>query len=142
MTIPANDDQLFSPTVTDYLGRTTEVQWGKIDKGYSHYFSTPSLAALLSDMENQVGVKEQPTINTQRKTLGEWIGNVTLADLTKRVTALNSKYLALAAVDPVGAWAFSIAVQKRSGDLTFLGVYLYGLGTADGLYDQDANPAS
>lgn len=142
MTTPTNDNQLFSPTLTTYLGRTTETQWDKIDMAYSHYFSTPSLDALLTDMQQQVSVAMLPYIVTTRLTLGEWIGGVTYSDFTQRVTALNDKYLSLLAANPVDAWRFSTAVQKRSGDLTFLGVYLYGLGATDGLYDEDANSSS
>lgn len=135
-------DQLFDDNLLEYITRTTDKQWNAMDLQYQHYFSTPSLDGALSDLEAQWGATTptQPVRDTTQMTLKAWIGDVTLASLQQRIARMNTQYQQLRAssraTDAISAWTFTLAVRNRCNDLAFLGVYLYGFGIADGLYDQ------
>lgn len=140
----SDSDNLFSQSLLRSIELTGDAQWEKLRKDKTHYFATPSLDALLTDMENQVGVHPptSPVINTHEDELGNWIGSVTLADLKRRIAALVSRHGELANSnepnDACAAWSLNVAVSKRSNDLIYLGVRLYGVGVTDGLYRPDA----
>jgi hypothetical protein len=134
-------NRLFDKTLLDYINVTTESQWSQIDLTQARYFSTASLDAALKELEDQMGRKTPlyVTHDTHRCALGDWVGEVTLAELQRRMNALETQYEALAASDP--SWAIVRHQFARSNDLTYLGVYLYGLGIADGLYVEKSNSA-
>ncbi len=136
----SESDGLFTDSLLSYIRTTTDTQWEKIDRNKTHYFSTSSLDALLTDMEAQIGVHPplSPQLVTHVSSLGSWIGDVTLAQLKSRVEALESEHTRLATstspTNIMNAWSLGVSIQQRSNDLTYLGVYLYGIGVSDGLY--------
>ena len=132
----SESDGLFTETLLSYVRTTTDANWEKIDRNKTHYFSTASLDALLTDMEAQIGVHPpmQPRLVTHVSTLGDWIGDVTLAQLKSRVEALVSEHTRLltSATHPnvMNAWSLGVSLQQRSNDLIYLGVYLFGIGVS------------
>lgn len=140
----SDSNTLFTEQLLRTLAVVSDAQWGKLHLDKTHYFATPSLDALLTDMENQVGVHPpvSPVINTHEDTLGNWIGSVTLADVKRRVQALIDRHQQLVDSsepnDACAAWALQVAITQRHNDLIYLGVRLYGVGVTDGLYRPDA----
>lgn len=131
-------NELFTETLLGYINKTTARQWSAVEATRHHHFSTPSLDAALTEIEDQLGrtVAKQYPHTTHVAALGEWIGDVTLAQLQKRVNDLVTRFANLALTDP--SWVHVKHAAGSSNDLTFLGVYLYGLGIADGLYDEES----
>ena len=135
-------DQLFPDTLLDYVNKTTEAQWSRIDPTYKHYFASASLDAALSELEQQLQSKilVKADHTTHQATVKDWIGDVTLAALQKRIANIVTELNNLGADNPSASYVMYIA-PRSSGDLTFLGVYLYGLGIPDGLYDEKSGSA-
>ena len=134
-------NELFTETLLDYINKTTARQWSAIDATRHHHFSTPSLEMALHEIEDQLGrVTPKPYPHTTHiAALGDWIGDITLEQLQQRMNTLVTRYAALPVTDP--SWVYVKRVVGSSNDITFLGVYLYGLGIADGLYDEKSSSA-
>lgn len=133
-------DQLFPDTLLDYINKTTDTQWSRIDPAYKHYFASASLDAALSELEQQLQSKTliKSDHATHQSTVKDWIGAVTLTELQKRVADIVTQLNALGADNPSASYVIYIA-PRSMGDLNFLGVYLYGLGIPDGLYDEKSS---
>lgn len=130
-------EKLFSGQMTEYVNTTTEAQWGRIDPKVEFYTRHDSLADNLAVLEILENNPNQPVPINQPKAvkLAEWVGTTTLDELKTRLNRLDTNYDARYLNNPIAATQQITASAGQVNDLMYLGVYLYGLGSADGLYD-------